>query len=148
MQAEASLGQGRACVSFILSLLLATDQQTSRSMSSRRPQAIIQQARERIARIRDTLGSVDYLCSGTLLQRMKLCGKPGCRCAEDPAARHGPYYEWGHMKGGKLVHRTVSPEQAAILRLAITNYRKVKKLLRSWEVQTERLIDAEEPPQK
>ena len=33
----------------------------------------------RIARIRDTLGSVDYLCSGTLLERMKLCGKPGCR---------------------------------------------------------------------
>jgi hypothetical protein len=117
-------------------------------MPSRRPQAIIQQARERITRIRDTLGSVDYLCSGTLLERMKLCGKPGCRCAEDPAARHGPYYEWGHMKAGKLVHRTVSPQQAGILRLAIANYRKAKKLLRSWEVQTERLIDAEEPPQK
>lgn len=117
-------------------------------MSSRRPQAIIQQARERIARIRDTLSGVDYLCSGTLLERMKLCGKPGCRCAEDPAARHGPYYEWGHMKEGKLVHRTVSPQQATFLRLAIANYRKVKKLLRSWEVETERLIDAEEPPQK
>jgi hypothetical protein len=117
-------------------------------MPSRRPKAIIQQARTRIARIRDTLASVDYLCSGTLLERMKLCGKPGCRCAEDPAARHGPYYEWGHMQRGKLVHRTVSPQQAAILRLAIANYRKVKKLLRSWEVETERLIDAEEPRQK
>jgi hypothetical protein len=117
-------------------------------MPPRRPQVIIQRARERIARIRETLGGVDYLCSGTLLERMKICGKPGCRCAEDPAARHGPYYEWGHMKGGKLVHRTVSPQQAAILRLAIANYRKVKKLLRSWEVETERLIDAEEPLQK
>jgi hypothetical protein len=117
-------------------------------MPSRRPQAIIQRARERITRIRDTLASVDYLCSGTLLERMKLCGKPGCRCAEDPAARHGPYYEWGHMKAGKLVHRTVSPQQAAILRLAIANHRKVKKLLRSWEVETERLIDAQEPSQK
>ena len=117
-------------------------------MPARRPHAIIQQARERITRIRDTVGSVHYLCSGTLLERMKLCGKPGCRCAEDPAARHGPYYEWGHMKRGKLVHRTVSPQQAAILRLAIANYRKVKKLLRSWEVETERLIDAEEPLQK
>ena len=117
-------------------------------MPSRRPQAIIQQARQRITRIRHTLGSVDYLCSGTLLERMKLCGKPGCRCAQDPAARHGPYYEWGHMKAGKLVHRTVSPQQAAILRLAIANYRKVKKLLRSLEVETERLIDAEESPQK
>jgi hypothetical protein len=33
------------------------------------------------------------------------CGKPGCRCASDPAARHGPYYEWSHMLKGKLVHR-------------------------------------------
>ncbi len=117
-------------------------------MPPRRPETVIKQARSRIARIRDTLGSVDYLCSGTLLERMKLCGKPGCRCAEDPAARHGPYYEWGHMIGGKLVHRTVSPEQAAILRLAIANYRKVKKLLLTWEAETERLLDAEAPRQK
>ena len=82
---------------------------------SRRPETIIREARERIARIRDALSAIDYLCSGTLLQRTKVCGKPGCRCAQDPSARHGPYYEWGHMKGGRLVHRTVSPEQATIL---------------------------------
>jgi hypothetical protein len=29
-------------------------------------------------------------------------------CATDPSARHGPYYEWGHMRGGKLVHRSAS----------------------------------------
>ena len=61
----------------------------------------------------------------------------------DPSARHGPYYEWGHLKGGKLVHRVVSPEQAALLRLAIANYRQARKLLRAWEKETERLIDAE-----
>ena len=49
------------------------------------------------------------------------------------------------MKAGKLVHRYVSPAQAAILRQAITNYRKVKKLLRAWEKETESLIDAEAP---
>ena len=47
------------------------------------------------------------------------------------------------MKGGKLVHRMVSPEQAQILRLAIANYRNAKKLLKDWEVVTEQLIDAE-----
>ena len=98
-----------------------------------RPETIIKQARERIARIRDTLGEIDYLCSGTLLQRTKVCGKPGCRCASDPDARHGPYFEWGHMKGGKLVHRTVSPEQAAILEIAIANHREAKKLMQDWE---------------
>ena len=57
-----------------------------------RPELIISQARERIARIRAALNGMDYLCSGTLLERMKICGKPGCRCAQDPQARHGPYY--------------------------------------------------------
>lgn len=112
---------------------------------SRRPETIIKQARERISRIRDALNAIDYLCSGTLLQRTKVCGKPGCCCAQDPSARHGPYFEWGHMKGGKLVHRTVSPEQAAILQLAIANYRKAKKLMQAWEDETERLFDAQAP---
>ena len=47
------------------------------------------------------------------------------------------------MKDGKLVHRTVSPEQATILRAAIANYRKARKLMQAWEHETERLIDAE-----
>jgi hypothetical protein len=103
-----------------------------------------QQARAQIARIRKAIQTVDYLCSGTLLRRTKLCGRAGCRCAQDPAARHGPYYEWGHMKGGTLVHRMVSARQAALLRAAIQNYRKVRRLLRAWEAETERVIDAED----
>jgi len=112
---------------------------------SRRPETIIREARERIARIREALSGIEYMCSGTLLQRTKVCGKPGCRCAQDPSARHGPYYEWGHMKGGTLSHRAVSAEQAVLLQLAITNHRKAKKLMREWETETERLMDAEAP---
>ena len=108
-----------------------------------RREDMVQQARERIASIRAVLNAMEYLCSGTLLRRTKVCGKPSCRCAQDPSARHGPYYEWGHQKGGKLVHRVVSPEQAALLRLAIANYRQARKLLRAWEKETERLIDAD-----
>jgi len=88
---------------------------------------------------------MEHFCSGTLLRRMKICGKPGCRCAHEPSARHGPYFEWGHMKDGKLVHRSVSPQQAEILRLAIANYRSARKLMKDWEAATERLIDAQEP---
>ena len=111
----------------------------------RRRDHIIERARERIARIQAALGAIDYLCSGTLLRRMKMCGKPGCRCTEDPDARHGPYYESGHMKDGKLVHRTVTAEQAALLQRAIANYRKAKKLLKAWEHETERLVENEAP---
>jgi hypothetical protein len=101
-----------------------------------------ERARERIAQIQKELGAIELLCSGTLSKRMKSCGSPNCRCAHDPSARHGPYYEWGHMRDGKLVHRVVSAEQAEVLRQAIDNYRRLKKLLRGWETETERLIDA------
>ena len=101
-----------------------------------------ERARARIAQIRQELSAIELLCSGTLLKRMKTCGSARCRCAHDSAARHGPYYEWGHMHAGKLVHRRVSPQQAEVLRQAIANHRRLKKLLRGWEAETERLIDA------
>ena len=117
-------------------------------MPKRHQEQAAERSRRRIEALRAELAEIDYVCSGTLLERMKTCGKPGCRCAQDPAARHGPYYEWGHMKAGKLVHRLVSPEQAGLLRRAIVNYRRLKKLLRSWEAATERLIDAEADRQR
>jgi uncharacterized protein DUF6788 len=96
---------------------------------------------EKIAEIKQSLSALEHLSSGTLLKRMKVCGNPRCHCASDPAARHGPYYEWSYLKGGKLRHRTLTPEQADIMRLAIANYRKAKKLLRAWEAQTLNLIE-------
>jgi hypothetical protein len=75
------------------------------------------------------------------------------RCVELAIVSYYPYiviyfrdrhFEWGHMRAGKLVHRQVSAQHAAALRSAIANYRLVKKLLRDWEVETERLIDAEQ----
>jgi hypothetical protein len=128
-----------------LSVAITSDRKEKSRVMPRRLEDVLQQARERIARIRATINEMEHLSSGTLLRRTKVCGKPGCRCADDPDARHGPYYEWGHMKGGKLVHRMVTAEQAEILRRAIANYRTARKLMKDWEEITERLIDAEAP---
>jgi hypothetical protein len=102
-------------------------------------------SREKIAAIQRTLSGMQYLSSGTLLKRMKVCGNPRCHCASDPAARHGPYFEWSYLKAGKLHHRTLTPEQAEIMRLAIANQRKAKKLMRVWEAQTLSLIELKTP---
>ena len=92
-----------------------------------------QRARARIGAIHASLAGFELVCSGTLSKRMMKCGKPNCRCANDPAARHGPYFQWMHMRDGKLAHRYVTEQQAQVLRQAIANYRQVKKLLREWE---------------
>ena len=102
-------------------------------------------SREKIAEIQRTISSMEYLSSGTLLKRMKVCGNPRCHCASDPAARHGPYFEWSYLKAGKLHHRTLTPEQAEVMRLAIANQRKAKKLMRVWEAQTLNLIELKTP---
>jgi hypothetical protein len=102
-------------------------------------------SREKITEIQRTISSMKYLSSGTLLKRMKVCGNPRCHCASDPAARHGPYFEWSYLKAGKLHHRTLTPEQAEIMRLAIANQRKAKKLMRVWEAQTLNLIELSTP---
>ena len=102
-------------------------------------------SREKIAAIQKSIAAMEHLSSGTLLKRTKVCGNPRCHCATDPAARHGPYYEWSYLKGGKLRHRTLTPAQAVTMRLAIANYRKTKKLLRVWEAQTLALIELAPP---
>jgi hypothetical protein len=102
-------------------------------------------SREKIAGIKREISSMEYLSSGTLLKRMKVCGNPRCHCASDPAARHGPYFEWSYLKAGKLHHRTLTREQAEIMRLAIANQRKAKKLMRVWETQTLNLIELSTP---
>lgn len=110
-------------------------------------EASIAKARAQIARIQETLCQMEHLVSGTLLKRTKRCGNPRCACAKDPAARHGPYYEWSYMKDGKLRHRSLSAEQAKLVRRAIANNRKARRLLRMWEVQTKRLIELNAPEQ-
>jgi hypothetical protein len=102
-------------------------------------------ARDRIAQVRAALGRFELVCSGNLAERMMKCGKPNCSCATDPSARHGPYYEWARMRAGKTARRYVTAQQAEILRQAIDNYHEVEKLLRSWEVDSERIIDADYP---
>jgi hypothetical protein len=111
-----------------------------------KPNATAQQrAEQKIAGIQRAIGDMRYLSSGTLLKRTKVCGNPNCRCAQDPAARHGPYYEWSYLKGGRLHHRTLTPKQAELMRLAIANNRRARKLLRTWEVYTQQLIELNAP---
>ena len=88
----------------------------------------------------DALRAIELLARGTLLKRTKVCGKKSCRCAQDPAARHGPYYEWGRMEGDRLVHTMVSPAQARQIVKAIRNYRRIQRQLRAWERETTKVI--------
>lgn len=102
----------------------------------------ILKARRRIEQIRTRITAMDLVSSGTLLTRTKTCGKKSCRCATDIEARHGPYNEWNRREGGRLVHLTISDQQAKEAAKAIASYRKIRQLLSRWEHETVRIITA------
>jgi hypothetical protein len=100
-------------------------------------------ARHRIEGIRHRIDGFELVCSGTLIERTKTCGKPNCRCATDPKARHGPYHEWNRRLEGRLVHTILTPEQARRMKEAIENYRKIQALLKQWERESTAIILSE-----
>src|SRR6478735_9020503 len=141
--ASSSAEEG-ACARDMLALVLSPASQTSRPCRVPLPSASSTPARRSAA-------------SAPRSPRSSTCARARCtsarrcavgRLAAAPRTRSRgtrPYYEWGHLKGGKLVHRVITPEQAHLLQQAIDNQRHVKKLMRAWEEQTERLIDLEAP---
>ena len=103
-------------------------------------------ASERIEEIRRRIAAVEHVCSGTLSRRMMTCGRPACRCAKEKAARHGPYFEWGRLVRGRLVHRWLSPDEARRLAAAIKAYREIRSLLRAWERESVTLLEDPDEP--
>ena len=53
---------------------------------------------------------------GSLSERYVKCSKPGCSCAEDPKARHGPYFSLTRGVGGRTQSRFISQAQAELVR--------------------------------
>ena len=66
---------------------------------------------------------------GTLTVRSYACGKPRCRCHDDPPQLHGPYAEWTRKIDGKTVTRRLTPEQLAAWQPLFDNARKMRDLL-------------------
>jgi len=99
--------------------------------------------RDRINALKQQILEIDLIVAGTLSRRTKVCGKAACRCATDPEARHGPYFEWGRFQGKRRVSTTVSPKKASQLKIALRNRRQLKALLRRWERESTRIIEDE-----
>ena len=85
------------------------------------------------ARIAAELGSAGFALPGTILERRIRCGKSGCRCAGDPSALHGPYYQWTRKVNGVTRTRLLSAAQMARYRSWFENARQVRSLARELE---------------
>lgn len=68
--------------------------------------------RAKLAAILARLDHAGFALPGTLIERRIRCGKRNCRCAADPPALHGPYYQWTRKHDGKTVTLNLTPDQA------------------------------------
>jgi hypothetical protein len=64
----------------------------------------------------EALGPPRPIRRGSLSERYMTCSKPGCACAEDPDARHGPYFSLTRTVQGRTQSRLVGAKQADLVR--------------------------------
>ncbi len=103
-----------------------------------RPNVADRRAQTEIAAALATSG---FALPGTLVERRIRCGKPGCRCATDPAQLHGPYFSWTRKVAGKTETRLLSAEQMERYRDWFANARRIREL--TGELETLSLAIAE-----
>lgn len=75
------------------------------------------------------LSATEFIWNGSIGKRFLTCGTPSCHCHTDPEAKHGPYYYWTTKKAGKTVSRSLSEQQAEILKQWIENRRELEHTL-------------------
>src|ERR1035441_9314424 len=80
---------------------------------------------------------------GYLSDRTVKCSKPGCACAQDPKARHGPYYSLTRAVGGKTHSRFLSPEEAQRAREQIERGQQFRHQLEAYWAACEQWADAQ-----
>ncbi len=79
--------------------------------------------------LKTRLQEIGFICTGSLVTRRTVCGKPTCRCNQGGAKRHGPYHQLTWKEEGVTVTRRLSPEHAQLYREWIANRRRLESLV-------------------
>lgn len=89
------------------------------------------------------LGQPQPMRRGSLSERYVKCGKPGCGCAENPKARHGPYYSLTRAVGGQTRSRFLNPEEAQRAREQIETGQHFRRQVEAYWAACEQWADAQ-----
>jgi len=83
---------------------------------------------------------------GSVTERRVKCGKAGCACADDPKARHGPYFSVSRVVKGKTKSVWLSGTEAETVRAQIAAGQEFRTVLDEYWTACERWADAELAP--
>jgi len=85
--------------------------------------------RKKYARVRARVQQVGFVVRGSIDRRRLQCGKPSCRCRQDPSQWHGPYYLVTWKEGGKTVCRVLPSGMVPLYRKWVSNARALDLVL-------------------
>jgi hypothetical protein len=88
----------------------------------------------RVRQLATELAHPQPMRRGSVSERSIKCCKPGCACAHDPKARHGPYFSLTKAVGGKTQSRFLTAEQAAVAQQQVAAGRQFREQVDTyWE---------------
>jgi hypothetical protein len=80
---------------------------------------------------------------GSVTERRVKCNKPGCPCADDADARHGPYFSVSRVVKGKTQSRWLDADQAKVVRRQVESGQQFRRQVDAYWDACERWADAE-----
>ncbi len=104
-----------------------------------------EEARQIASELAQIARSADVL-TGTITERLTLCGRPSCACHGDPPRRHGPYWHWTRKVQGKTVGGYLNKKEAREYQRWIDNDRRIRALISRLEAIGIERLDARQRP--
>jgi len=80
---------------------------------------------------------------GSVTERYVKCHKPGCACAVDPNARHGPYYSISRVVRGRTASKWLTAAQAERVRQQVAAAQQFRKKVEAFWQACEQWADIE-----
>ncbi len=96
----------------------------------------------RRAAIKHQIDQASDMRPGSLVERYRRCGKPGCHCAGTSASGHGPSWSLTRGVGGKTVTHIIPPHAVDATRRQIAEYQRFRGLVRALVDTSEQLCEA------
>jgi len=102
----------------------------------------IEELTKKQAELRAALSQITDMRSGSLVQRYRACGKPGCHCARKGSRGHGPSWSLTREVAGKTVTKVIPAHAVELTRGQIAQYRRFRAIPKELVETSERLCDA------
>ena len=88
----------------------------------------IQNLIKRRNRALDAFTTLGNMCSGSLVETYRKCGKPNCHCATEQGKKHGPSYLLNYSVNGKQKSKRIKANQLEQMRKQVKEYKRFREI--------------------